>query len=638
MDDRDISDDSQCEIEGLGFQIQTLDLHIAEARESSPAGTAKRTEARLRPIHEKRAELKSRQDELKAEQTARPAPFLKPDRQDKLPFNRRDRRQTKLPFATESSKQSAPSAGSIMPETIAAEPPLAALILSDFPPAAPMLAGLGGFIGREDVIHGTAEISETPDTPPPDNHPPPNASLPTDPVTAIVAEFNARYMVVSEAGKALIYEPIPDTALRRRYYSRITFDDLKRLYLNRRVHVGKTMKSVADVWLHHPDRRQYIGGIIFDPSGRDARPNALNLWQGFAVEPRPQSWARMQDHILDIVCAGNTHHRDWLVGWMARLMQRPGEQGEVAVVMRGIEGTGKGTLAKALLHILGQHGMAISNARLLTGNFNGHLRDTVLLFADEAFFAGDRAHVGVLKALISEATLAIEAKFQNAVQMPNFIHLMMASNETWVVPASLEARRFFVLEVSPRRANDHDYFAAIWEEMERGGYEAMLHDLLAYDLAFFNHRAPPRTDGLQEQKKLSLPAAEDWWRETLHREYVHKSRYGLEEYFSEWHEQVATEILFDAYTAHARARGERHPMGREAFGAFMVHMGAKATRPRNVVTGEHVTDVENSYGGTQRKAQLIRSDRAYGYNLGILSAARDAFERATGLKIEWPKA
>ena len=85
----------------------------------------------------------------------------------------------------------------------------------------------------------------------------------------------------------------------------------------------------------------------------------------------------------------------------------------------------------------------------------------------------------MLKALITEPFLTIEAKYQNAIQMPNFVHLMMASNEEWVVPAGLEARRFFVLEVSPDRANDHAYFAALWSEMANGGYEAMLHDLVS---------------------------------------------------------------------------------------------------------------------------------------------------------------
>ena len=130
--------------------------------------------------------------------------------------------------------------------------------------------------------------------------------------------------------------------------------------------------------------------------------------------------------------------------------------------MRGPEGTGKGTLARAMMRILGQHALHISNAKHLIGNFNAHLRDCVFLFADEAFYAGDKAHVGVLKSLITEPYLTIEGKYQNAVQTPNFLHIMMASNEDWVVPASLEARRFCVLEVSDAHKDDHAYFAAIW--------------------------------------------------------------------------------------------------------------------------------------------------------------------------------
>src|SRR5437764_15429260 len=125
----------------------------------------------------------------------------------------------------------------------------------------------------------------------------------------------------------------------------------------------------------------------------------------------------------------------------------------------------------------GQHALAISNSKHLTGNFNAHLRDCVFLFADEAFFAGDRQHMGVLKSIITEPYLTIEGKYQNAAQTPNFLHLMMASNEERVVPASIDARRFFVLEVGDKARNNHDYFAAIWQAMETGGYQAMLYEL-----------------------------------------------------------------------------------------------------------------------------------------------------------------
>ena len=274
----------------------------------------------------------------------------------------------------------------------------------------------------------------------------------------------------------------------------------------------------------------------------------------------------MRDHILNVICRGNRDHLEYLICWMARLVQFPAQQGEVAVVMCGGEGTGKGTLAKALLNVLGQHGLAISNAKHLTGNFNAHLRDCVFLFADEAFFAGDRAHVGTLKSLITEPYLAIEAKYRNVVQMPNFVHLMMASNERWVVPAAWDARRFFVLEVSSAHANDHLYFAAIWEEMANGGYEAMLHDLMNLDLTFFNVRKVPETEGLRAQRKLSMSIPEAWWTDVLHRGYVYRSKLGLEDHFAEWHAQVSTEVLFASYellkgptrAASAEQRGVRH--------------------------------------------------------------------------------
>lgn len=77
---------------------------------------------------------------------------------------------------------------------------------------------------------------------------------------------------------------------------------------------------------------------------------------------------------------------------------------------------------------------------------------------------------------------------------------MMASNSDWVVPASLEARRFFVLDVRDDRMDDFAYFNAIVDELDRGGYQAMLYDLLRMDLTGFNIAKFPKTAALQQQK------------------------------------------------------------------------------------------------------------------------------------------
>lgn len=461
-----------------------------------------------------------------------------------------------------------------------------------------------------------------------------------DAIDKLVAEFNDKFMVVNEAGRAVIYAPAEDPILHRRYFDRLGFGDLRQLYMNRVIEVGQDEKGnpilrpVAEVWLHHLERRQFIRGVTFDPSGRTTPEGTLNLWQGFAIQPRRGSWERLRVHIRDVICCGNREHYEYLIRWLARLVQHPAEQGEVAIVMRGTEGTGKGTLARAMKRILGQHALAISNSKHLTGNFNAHLRDCVFLFADEAFFAGDRQHVGVLKSIITEPYLTVEGKYQNAVQTPNFLHLMMASNEEWVIPASLEARRFLVLEVSNARKDDHAWFGAIWEEMEAGGYEAMLYDLMQIKLTTFNVRRVAATDGLQQQKKLSLPTDKAWWLDVLHRGYVFRSRLGLEDFFSRWQPEISTELLYASYSEFAERRHERHTLPRETFGKLMITLGAKSKRLTNAAIGEHITDIETPFG-TTRKAQPALHPRPPGYAFGTLDKARAAFIILTGLPIDW---
>jgi hypothetical protein len=60
---------------------------------------------------------------------------------------------------------------------------------------------------------------------------------------------------------------------------------------------------------------------------------------------------------------------------------------------------------------------------------NNRRRHCVLLFADEGFFAGDKAHVGVLKSLITEDTGTIKGSFRMRSWPSTYLHLIPASNE-----------------------------------------------------------------------------------------------------------------------------------------------------------------------------------------------------------------
>lgn len=311
-----------------------------------------------------------------------------------------------------------------------------------------------------------------------------------DPST--LEEFNKQYAVIRNQNKHGVLVRNVDPILRRVSYSVISQSGFLLI---------ENSKEAAQ-WLQSspPLRQTYPHGFVFDPE--NDHPGYFNLWQGLAVTPKAGDWSLMRRHIEEVIAREDP---DYLIRWLAWCVQNPGKRAEVAIVMRGPKGSGKGSLASAMLSIFGQHGMHVSSTKHLVGNFNSHLQDCVFLFADESFWAGDREGEGNLKRMITEHTLTIERKGVDAAVSANALHVMIASNEDWVVPASTDhERRFAVYDVAAERQDDDAYFDELHRQMQNGGLEAMLFDLQQMDLGDWHPRRDvPKTDALHEQAKHS---------------------------------------------------------------------------------------------------------------------------------------
>jgi hypothetical protein len=237
----------------------------------------------------------------------------------------------------------------------------------------------------------------------------------------------------------------------------------------------------------------------------------LNLWQGWAVKPQPGSWALMKNHIEEVIAAGNPVSADYIIRWVAWMFQNPGTRAEVVLVLRGGQGTGKGAFVSPLVDIFGQHAFHISSTEHLVGRFNAHLIDCSLLYADEAFWPGNKTALGRFKALITEKRITAEKKFVDMLMVDNALHIIKASNENWVVPADMDDRRCAVFDVSKKYKQTKSYFEPLFAEIENGGKAAMLHDLLALDLGSWHPRDNvPKTAALNEQQMLSLSDEDQW--------------------------------------------------------------------------------------------------------------------------------
>ena len=337
--------------------------------------------------------------------------------------------------------------------------------------------------------------------------------------------LNRRFAFVLMGSKAVIFFEYPDAVVEDQKRI-LTLEAFSAWFLNTSTELraadGKIkVVAWAKRWLQSSKRRSYYG-VEFYPnsSDRSGTPGYLNLWSGFAVKPArvpderrygslpgppPDKCLRRQCRVLQVGV--------WLLRPYGSTAPRAHWRG--ALVLRGKMGSGKTKVGEVFGSLFPRHYFLVDDPRYVTGNFNAHMASCLLLQADEAVWAGDKSAEGRLKGLITSPRQQIESKGIDPIPLPNYLRLVMTSNEEWVVPAGKDERRFAVLDVVPNCAQNHSYFKEMDEQLAAGGLEHLLGDLLAFDLACVNLRQIPRTDALLEQKIRSLNSVESWWFERL---------------------------------------------------------------------------------------------------------------------------
>lgn len=338
----------------------------------------------------------------------------------------------------------------------------------------------------------------------------------------VIDRINSRYAFIILGGKqAVIHErKDKDGFVHTEFLEMSSFHSL---LSSQSTIIGDKPRRVTEMWVTHPKRRTYLG-LTFTPS-TDYDPSLYNTWKGFRVRKFPEDhvptteaeegFAAYLSHVKENICANDQIHYDWVMDWLASIIQNPASKSRVALVLQGKKGVGKNVFSEVFGHLLGPHFHIANDRRQILGNFNAHLESILFLVLDEAFWSGDKQGESKLKSLITGNSHMVERKGRDVYAVPNFMRLCIMGNDEWLAPATVDERRFAVFAVGEGRRNDKKYFGKILDGMKDGGYE-LLYDHLLNRRIVSDINTAPETEALARQKLLSLDSVEAWWHDCLY--------------------------------------------------------------------------------------------------------------------------
>lgn len=285
-----------------------------------------------------------------------------------------------------------------------------------------------------------------------------------------------------------------------------------------------------------------------------------------------------------VICNRDMELFEYLWNWLAHLFQKPDELPGTAFVLRGKEGIGKNTFVEAIGKLVGMaHFIQLSSIQQVVGRFSGHLTDKLLVFANEAIWGGDKQSEGTLKHIISDEISSVEYKGKDIFAVKNFKRLIAASNEDWVVPRGLTDRRWVVCDVSEIKKEDQEYFATIHNELNTGGYEALMYELMTADISQFNPRRIPKDIKITgwELKLRSGGSVLQWWFSILDNGFMKEEKGFADEPLLMWADSERKTLIHQLYLSWCDKHKISHPETDSVMGRRLKEFGVISSRPRS---------------------------------------------------------
>lgn len=256
-----------------------------------------------------------------------------------------------------------------------------------------------------------------------------------------------------------------------------------------------------------PDKKPFE--IVTDRMGR----KGLNTYIPIIYDAKPGDvtpWLNLVARIIP-----NESDRNILLSYMAHCVKYPGYKIPWAPLVQSTEGVGKTMFSKIMEHALGEMYIYKPKAPELISSgskFNAWMRNKVCILVDEIKIDERRELIEILKPMITDAKVEVQAKGQDQEMEDNPANWMFFSNYKDAIPINKNGRRYAIFFSTLqskadllKQGMDDAFFAPIWTWLEfEGGLQAITYWLLNYPIEKGQiPRVAPETSSYKEALRIS---------------------------------------------------------------------------------------------------------------------------------------
>lgn len=230
-----------------------------------------------------------------------------------------------------------------------------------------------------------------------------------------------------------------------------------------------------------------------------------NIWRKSGVEARFGDLKPFLDHMAFLF--PNEGDRELVLDYLALLTQKPADKIHFALLIRGVQGTGKSWIGNLMEQIIGTPNVVRPSNDEVISKWTRWMEGAQLAIVEELMTLGRLEVANRLKPVITDPTIRIEEKNCSIYSIPNKLNFLCFTNHEDALKIEHGDRRWLVV-FSPAIKKDADYYERLFGYLENGGAAFVKHWLLQRQIVLNGHGVAPATSGKETMRRMSMGDAE----------------------------------------------------------------------------------------------------------------------------------